>query len=84
MFRDKYLKNPKLAHLVEDIFWTMGFKSGEQCDKVHISMIVFSAFRWLIIIRCRYAVAAVMYYLPHGNIGVLILHRHRCAAKFQG
>ena len=42
VFRDEYLINPKLAHLVDDIFWTLGFKSGEQCEKVHRSMIVFS------------------------------------------
>ena len=29
-----------LAHLVDDIFWTLGFKSREQCDKVHRSMLV--------------------------------------------
>ena len=62
------LINPKLAHLVDYIFWTLGFKSGEQCDKDY----TFSAFSLLIIILCR---QAVLFHWPHGNSGVLILLR---------
>ena len=41
VFRDEYHINPKLVHLVDDIFWTVGFKYVEQCDLVHRTMIVF-------------------------------------------
>ena len=32
--RDEYLISKKLAHLIDDIFWNLGFKSADQCDKV--------------------------------------------------
>lgn len=49
VFEDEYLISPKLAHLVDDIFWTLGFKSAEQCDKVHKCLPVFHAFSLLTI-----------------------------------
>ena len=32
--QEEYLISKKLAHLVDDIFWNLGFKSADQCDKV--------------------------------------------------
>ena len=32
--QEEYLISKKLAHLVDDIFWNLGFKSADQCEKV--------------------------------------------------
>jgi len=33
-FENHYLFDDKLVHLVDEIFWLMGFKSAEHADKV--------------------------------------------------
>ena len=38
-FENHYLFDDKLVHLVDEIFWLMGFKSAEHADKV-ISQII--------------------------------------------
>ena len=33
-FEKMYLFNEKMVHLVDDIFWNLGFKSAEHAEKV--------------------------------------------------
>ena len=59
VFLDEYFINPKLAHLVHNIFWSLGFKLEKWCYKVHRSMIyVFRLYfaDHRIIICCKHAV----------------------------
>ena len=41
MFQDKNLRGPKLAHLIDDIFWNPEFKSADKWKKEHKSVLVF-------------------------------------------
>ena len=46
-----YLYNEQLLHLVDDIFWHMGFKSAEHADQVFFLIImIIASFLFIVII----------------------------------
>ena len=54
-------------HVVDDIFWTLVFKSGEQCNMSHGTQI-----HLLSIIRCRHAITLATWEQQHANIAQTI------------
>jgi hypothetical protein len=54
-----YLVNKNIVHLVDDIFWNMGFKTETQAEKVIPEIIIILCIMFIIVIMTIYSLCTL-------------------------